>query len=65
MAYHKWGCLHENSLNNDLQKCIHAKQTKPILFFLVVDEFGIKYVGIENVQDIKQVLGQYYEISTD
>ena len=39
--------------------------TGPILFTLVVDNFGIKYFGIEHVQHLIKVLEQHYKIKCD
>jgi hypothetical protein len=38
---------------------------RPISFTLVVDDFGVKYIGAEHVQHILQVLKQDYEIEED
>ena len=37
----------------------------PSYIFLMVNEFGVKYVGKEHVTLIVEVLQQYYEISID
>ena len=37
----------------------------PIQFSLIVDDFGIKYVGEKNSQHLLQVLQEHYEISKD
>ena len=39
--------------------------TQKIQFCLVVDDFGIKYVSRDNAEHLKQVLEQYYAITTD
>ena len=39
--------------------------TRPISFTLVVDDFGIKYVGKENAMHLISILKQHYEISDD
>jgi hypothetical protein len=39
--------------------------TRPISFTLVVDDFGVKYVGKENATHLISILKQYYEISED
>jgi hypothetical protein len=41
----------------------HKWQT--ISFTLVVDDFGFKYIGAENVQHLLQVLRQHYDIEED
>ncbi len=40
-------------------------KTRPISFTLVVDDFGVKYVGKENAMHLINVLKQDYEISED
>ena len=39
--------------------------TKPIIFSLVVDDFGVKYVGKENADHLIQTLQKLYTISID
>ena len=39
--------------------------TKPILFSLVVDDFGVKYIGKENADHLIQALQNLYTISID
>ena len=38
---------------------------RPVQFTLVVDDFGIKYVGEENLQHLTSILQENYEISVD
>ena len=38
--------------------------TKPIQFCLIVDDFGVQYMGRENAKYLKQILERCYEIST-
>ena len=38
---------------------------RPISFTLVVDDFGVKYVGREHAEHLKGVLEEHYEVSTD
>jgi hypothetical protein len=38
---------------------------RPIWFTLVVDDFGVKYVGKEHTLHLKSVLKSYYPLSTD
>ena len=38
---------------------------RPVQFTLVVDDFGIKYVGEENLQHLTSILHEHYEISID
>jgi hypothetical protein len=39
--------------------------TRPITFTLVVDDFGIKYVGNEHAQHLIDTLEKYYTVETD
>jgi hypothetical protein len=38
---------------------------RPIMFVLIVDDFGIEYVGDEHVQHLQSVLEDHYTITTD
>ena len=38
---------------------------KPIQIFLVVDDFGIKYMEKEHIEHLKQILEQIYKIMSD
>ena len=38
---------------------------RPIAFTLVVNDFGVKYVGEEHAKHLKGVLEEHYEVSTD
>ena len=40
------------------------QHAKLIYFHLVVDDFGLKYLGKENAKHLKQFVEQYYEVST-
>ncbi len=40
-------------------------QTRPISFTLVVDDFGIEYLGREQVMHLISILKEHYEISED
>jgi hypothetical protein len=40
-------------------------ETRPIAFALIVDDFGVKYVGIEEAKHLQQILGEKYTITTD
>jgi hypothetical protein len=40
-------------------------QTRPISFTLVVDDFGVKYVGKEHAMHLISILKEHYEISED
>jgi hypothetical protein len=39
--------------------------TRPISFSLIVDDFGVKYVGKENAQHLLDTVRQYYKRSCD
>ena len=38
---------------------------RPISFSLVVDDFGVKYVGREHAEHLQSVLKEHYEVATD
>eukprot|EP00956_Cyclotella_meneghiniana_P020333 scaffold35676_cov69-Cyclotella_meneghiniana.AAC.2 len=38
---------------------------RPITFSLVVDDFGIKTIGLSHAKHLKQVLEKYYEVTVD
>jgi hypothetical protein len=40
-------------------------QTRPISFTLVVDDFGIKYVGQEHMMHLISILKEHYKLSED
>jgi hypothetical protein len=42
-----------------------SHKTRPIQFTLVVDDFGVKYVGREHAEHLKQVLEEHYKVTTD
>ena len=44
---------------------LFAHTHRPIWFTLVVDDFGIKYIGKEHVDHLFSVLKQHYEIEID
>ena len=37
----------------------------PIMFSLVVDDFGVKYQGIQHAKHLKEELEKYYEVALD
>ena len=39
--------------------------TRPILFLLVVDDFGVKYVGTEHAQHLINTLKKWYQLTVD
>ena len=69
------GMLANNLLKERLQKHgyfevahtpgLFAHKTRPIWFTLVVDDFGIKYVGKEHADHLMSVLRQEYEVEVD
>ena len=40
-------------------------KTRPIQFTILVDDFGVKYVGREHAEHLKQVLEEHYKVTTD
>ena len=40
-------------------------KTRPIAFTLVVDDFGVNYVGKEHVEHLMTVLQEHYQIKAD
>ena len=44
---------------------LFCHETRQVLFTLVVDNFGIKYVGEENAKHLLGVLKESYEIEED
>ena len=38
---------------------------RPVQFTLVVDDFGVKFVGIEQLQHLVESLNKFYEIVLD
>ena len=40
-------------------------KTRPVWFTLVVDDFGIKYIGEENAKHLIDVLKEFYEVEED
>ena len=41
------------------------RDTRPISFSLLVDNFGVKYVGEENAQHLLDTVQKYYKCSCD
>lgn len=39
--------------------------SQPVVFTLVVDDFGVKFVGIEHLQHLVESLKRFYEIELD
>ena len=44
---------------------LFTHETRPITFCLVVDNFGVKYVGKEHTEHLAKTLEQLYTITTD
>ena len=40
-------------------------KTRPVWFTLVVDDFGIKYIGRENAEHLIETLKDFYEVEVD
>ena len=55
---------------NGYTECTHTPglwrhTSRPIQFTLVVDDFGVKYVGLEHLHYLLTTLKQFYEIDLD
>jgi hypothetical protein len=63
--------LLENRLNkhgyfqSKLVPGLWKHKTRPIQFTLVVDDFGVKYVGREHAEHLKRVLEEHYKVTAD
>ncbi len=44
---------------------LFTHKTRPIWFKLVVDDFGIKYVGKEHANHLMSVLQEFYKVEKD
>ena len=44
---------------------LYNHDTRPVWFTLVVDDFGIKYIGQENAQHMIDALKEFYEVEID
>jgi hypothetical protein len=42
-----------------------SHETRPIFFSLVVDDFGVKYVGKEHAEHLRDVIASKYKMITD
>jgi hypothetical protein len=56
--------------NNGYRQCPHTPglfrhDTRPILFSLVVDDFGVQYVGREHAEHLATVIASKYKMTTD
>jgi hypothetical protein len=45
--------------------CLWKHDTRPISFSLVVDDFGVKYVGREHAEHLMECIKKNYNISSD
>jgi hypothetical protein len=75
-----WGLPQADILANKLLRChllphsyyecnntpgLWKHQTCPIAFTLVIDDFGVKYVGKEHVDHLIQCIKEAYELTED
>ncbi len=59
---------HLNKHGYQQSKLVHGlwkHNTRPIQFTLVVDDFGIKYVGKEHAQHLKNAIEKHYKLTCD
>jgi hypothetical protein len=59
------GHLGLTMMNDEYMVCGHTHDTRPITFLLVVDDFGIKFVGPEHAEHLKASIEEHYQISCD
>ena len=52
-------------MQSDRTPGLWTHKWRPIQFSLVVDDFGVKYVGEENLSHLVNILKEHYEISMD
>ena len=57
-------------VTNDFVEATHTDglfthKTRPITFCLIVDDFGVKYVGKEHADWLVSILSDHYELTTD
>jgi hypothetical protein len=45
--------------------CLFRHESRPIMFSLVVDDFGVKYSGAEHIQHLIDTLRELYELHVD
>ncbi len=45
--------------------CVFRHESRPIMFSLVVDDFGVKYSGAEHLQHLIDTLRELYELHVD
>jgi hypothetical protein len=62
--------LHQCLLPHGYYKCnntpsLWKHETRPIAFTLVVDNFGVKYVGKEHADHLIQCIKETYELTED
>ena len=44
---------------------IWTHKWRPICFSLIVDDFGVKYLGKEHAEHLKSVIEKHYKVTTD
>jgi hypothetical protein len=62
--------LVKNLAHHGYAPCVHTPglwkhRTRPVLFSLVVDDFGVKYVGKQHLQHLIASIQKYYELTVD
>ncbi len=59
-------CLNKHGYRQSkLVPSLWKHDTRPIQFTLVVDDFGIKYIGKEHAQHLKNALEEHYKLTCD
>ena len=61
----KQASLHRNSSKSGFKKQATRSKWRPISFTLVVDDFGVKYIGKEHVMHLIKSLKEHYEVEED
>jgi len=59
------GIIAQELLEERLQKAGYTQEWQPISFTLVVDDFGIKYIGKEHVKHLIKSLKEHYKAEED
>ena len=58
--------LKEHSYNQDPNvPCLFEHATNKTVFTLIVDDFGVKYTGIENFNELVRILNMRWPVKTD
>ncbi len=59
-------CLHKHGYSqSQTSPSLWKHDTQPISFSLIVNDFGVKYVGQENLQHLLDTIRHYYKCSCD